>query len=879
MKTGSITAVISLFAAAALQAADIAILPPDDAADSTETLTFRFDTEGKTNFIYLAADTADKGSDPSAWATLAYCGAVFPGETTKTVSPSARGIVTDGRVTKAFLSSVLVSGIPCYPTNGLAAHWDAIDNEGYGRHNPDAPLWKDLSGNGHDIVVSNYFGTQLSGWTPNALLAKCSVTVPLAPSALDYASIEILARHNGKTQMLFSAGDGLRKIVAVSRTSVQFYNAPDNNYAIRDSVGFQAAAVYPPSAANPLVFTDGLPAKLITSDTWNTNTNGPCLGRGVNDQRYAFTGEYHAFRLYDRLLSAAEIADNARTDRLRFLGGFLAAKPVPVAESPAFKTPPAHTFSIGKGLSYNPDTERFQLTTALRDGPCTLSAILTADDGQATTNILIKDAQAGNHCLDLPTPPVENAFYTVSLMAADPAATVVRNAGLIFNGSATNAGDRADTCIFKRGKVNFRLGVVSDVHVRNASDHTTEHLIRAFEYFRDNGADAVMIAGDIADQGQFAQLNYAGEAWDKVFPNDKAPDGRPVVKLFVYGNHDAGGEIGKTDESRSKAWKDAFHEDYEPILIKEVKGYKIIGCHWGCDRGLEAFFKEHAGELRGSKPFFYTQHAHPRNTCIGTWAWGHDGGLSTRLLSQFPNAVAFSGHSHYTLTDERTVWQGTFTSVNTSSMRYSSSDYNLRDNITVNSSGYREWQRSRVTPRIEMGEGKQGMLVEVSDDALVIHRREFTWGQDLGDDWIVPLPATENSPLAFDKRSARRSAPAFAANAAAKVRAITDEKLGDLVEVTFPAAETVDNCRVFEYEVAAILTEDDVEIPAIVKRVMAPDFFLPANQTGKPGICRFRLDELPPNANIRFEIRPLECFGKKGEAICVIYKTSPVPGQ
>ena len=49
-------------------------------------------------------------------------------------------------------------------------------------------------------------------------------------------------------------------------------------------------------------------------------------------------------------------------------------------------------------------------------------------------------------------------------------------------------------------------------------------------------------------------------------------------------------------------------------------------------------------------------------------AWGHDKGIATKTLSNYPNAIAFSGHSHYSLTDERSIWQGAFTSIGQSSL-------------------------------------------------------------------------------------------------------------------------------------------------------------------------------------------------------------------
>jgi len=460
-----------------------------------------------------------------------------------------------------------------------------------------------------------------------------------------------------------------------------------------------------------------------------------------------------------------------------------------------------------------------------------------------------------------------------------------------FLGGVTALGAMAGTRTLAAGQkadAKLRFGVLSDVHVRTPdTDHTTEHVIKAFEYFRDNGADGVLIAGDIADQGLVSQLKYFAEAWYKVFPNDKAPDGRHVEKLFVYGNHDWEGwrygrsaeqqkdpavlaqAIGCSQESYAKTWEECFHEKFEPIWIKEVKGYKFVGRHWGYADRLDGFLAAHADELKGSRPFFYTQHDHSGGTVFGSWAWGHDNGSSTKALSKFPNAIAFSGHSHYTLTDERTVWQGAFTAINTSSLRYTSFDYNLRDNIGGNGFGYNKWQRSRATPGFDRGEGKQGMFVEVFDSEIRIRRLQFVYGTEtLGEDWVLPLPCPGDRPMDYATRAAKRVAPEFAKDAAVKVERVTDEKKGELVRVSFPAALPVDGCRVFEYEVTARLLEDDVDLVACQKRVIAPDFHLPASKCGRPGVCCFTKDELPPKAHLRFEVRPIECFGRKGAPIC-----------
>ena len=436
------------------------------------------------------------------------------------------------------------------------------------------------------------------------------------------------------------------------------------------------------------------------------------------------------------------------------------------------------------------------------------------------------------------------------------------------------------------GGARLRMGVLSDIHLNESGDEDT--FLKALAYFRDHGADAVLIAGDIANTGKVVQLQRCADAWYKVFPNDRAPDGRHVEKLFIYGNHDVwGGWWGNNNKFRedsiyyndryAKVWEETFHEPYSDFWIKNVKGVPMIGGHWtkrdNFD-GLGDFLKQHAREIDPSLPLIYTQHSHPKGTCMGPWAWGRDNGTSTRALSGYPNAVAFSGHSHYTLVDERSVWQGAFTSINTASLRYASNDYSLRENVSGNGHGYQGERKARKHRMPEYGskettDGRQGMLVSVWDDHLAIERRDFFQDASLGPDWVVPLPASESAPFAFKVHRRRRTAPEFAkgAKAEVKVEQPKDGKDFTHVNVMFPAAQPVDGCRVNEYEVTAVLVEDEVEVVQAQRRMMSPDYYKPATKLVRDVAFTFAAEDLPLKGHYRFEVRPLECFGKKGAAI------------
>ena len=167
---------------------------------------------------------------------------------------------------------------------------------------------------------------------------------------------------------------------------------------------------------------------------------------------------------------------------------------------------------------------------------------------------------------------------------------------------------------FSGGTPKLKFGVISDVHVRVnpkgpgfTNDYDTKTLEHALTWYRDQGVDAVAVVGDIADRGIVEEMEAFAATWFKVFPNDRAPDGRRVERVVVYGNHDWGGRhykpfvLGKytSDENKiadhiliakpKEHWERIFHEPWEHVYRKDVKGYTFIGAQWsnGWCRGAD----------------------------------------------------------------------------------------------------------------------------------------------------------------------------------------------------------------------------------------------------------------------------------------------------
>ena len=458
------------------------------------------------------------------------------------------------------------------------------------------------------------------------------------------------------------------------------------------------------------------------------------------------------------------------------------------------------------------------------------------------------------------------------------------------------------------GRPKLKLGVVSDVHVRLAPDgvglheaNDTRPFVHALEWFRDQGVDAVMLTGDMADYGLVREMEAVAAAWFKVFPDDKAPDGRTVTRLFVYGNHDWEGstygrfvkktfpdpamrakEILRTDYKGN--WERIWHEAYTPVWMKSVNGYSFVGGHWSTDHcrhanevgvvGVPEFFSAHGKELDPSLPFFYCQHPNPKNTCYGNWSWGCDNGASTKVLSAYPNAIAFSSHNHFSPVDERTIWQGAFTSVGAGSLHHAGRPFNEFDseggyeNAGGNSRN-RKGTVGKLMEQVRLKEARNGMLLTVCEDSVTIARRDFTYDCALGPDWVLPLPAAESKPFAFAEHAKRFSAPQFPEGAVLKVeRALHKGKLKkgiDVFNLTVPAAVQTFANRVWRYEVG-VETKDGGKV-VLTRRVLSPDYHLPLEKAKKSFVLPMPVVDLPQDGDFRFTVTPFNCFGRAGRPL------------
>jgi predicted phosphodiesterase len=304
---------------------------------------------------------------------------------------------------------------------------------------------------------------------------------------------------------------------------------------------------------------------------------------------------------------------------------------------------------------------------------------------------------------------------------------------------------------------------VSDTHLRTANkgngigaNWPDKSFAAALKYFKAQGVDAVVHCGDFAHRGQVREMEFHAEAWRRVFA-----DGREPEKLFVAGNHDLlGADYGDFVKNRypdeaerakhvlatdmAANWERIWGEKYEPVWHKDVKGYHFLGRQWGVDEGNFAKFLRgqdatfHLAD--GIKPFFLLSHARSHKVLY-------------RTAAKLRNSVSFFGHWHHSAANWNKIYFWGCPNIHVPCCEPRGGN---------GLSGEGQISKARLDGKEAGGRSRQGYVVRVYDDMLVIERREFGAGGSLGADWVMPLGKYDPHPFSKDelkkvKSSASRS--------------------------------------------------------------------------------------------------------------------------
>lgn len=317
----------------------------------------------------------------------------------------------------------------------------------------------------------------------------------------------------------------------------------------------------------------------------------------------------------------------------------------------------------------------------------------------------------------------------------------------------------------------LKVAIISDLQLPNSKDKTT-HQYDSFEktlkMLKEKKPDALIIAGDFTDLATTDAWNTYKEIYDRVLGDD-AP-----ILMTIMGNHDYWlpyfidcGEVG-TPVSLQKRYTSYTGQ---PVYSNhEINGYHFI-C-WSSSNGTYDTSYENLDTVRTeienavaadpTKPVFVITHLNPSDTSYGSDDWGNDDINS--LLKNYPQVISISGHSHYSIIDERSIWQGEYTAFTTQSL-----DYIELESGKFNGSIPKDAYGNIIAENVPAC-----LFMSIEDGKVTVERLEADTGKALKEPWVIEAPFTSPDKYTLEKREAANTAPTLDEKLEVQISHITD---------------------------------------------------------------------------------------------------------
>lgn len=274
----------------------------------------------KTDLV-VTAHYSDSSTSTVASSAYTLSGTLTVGTSTITVSYGGK--------TTTF--TVTVSADVSYVQSGLIHRWDGENNTLNG-HNSSATTWYDLVGT-YDLVMNN---SSLSTWDSNALSFPGTVGQFLKTTD----NVETLTSITRTVEVCFAPASSQTSAIVLPFKGARVGKIgifTDNTFCVNGTSGktylsgesaitdLNHVAVTIDSSGNVVdVYANGVAATLgNTTHSLSDTSNYMVVGQtkeGSSGSVYPFNGKIYSIRIYDRNLSASEIADNYAVDVARFLG-------------------------------------------------------------------------------------------------------------------------------------------------------------------------------------------------------------------------------------------------------------------------------------------------------------------------------------------------------------------------------------------------------------------------------------------------------------------------------------------------------------------------------------------------------------------------------
>ena len=346
----------------------------------------------------------------------------------------------------------------------------------------------------------------------------------------------------------------------------------------------------------------------------------------------------------------------------------------------------------------------------------------------------------------------------------------------------------------------LRVGVISDLQLPDTTDKDT-HQYKSIEstltMLKNKGMDALIIGGDFTDAGTKKAWQTYKEIYDKVMADSEKP-----VPLYILGNHD----YWLTDffscfEIPTPATQQKRFTKYTgelPYSHKVINGYHFI-CWSSSDGSYDKSYTNKdwiRGELDKavaddpSKPIFVITHINPEGTVYGSDEWGNPD--ITDVLKDYSQVISLSGHSHFSLIDERSIWQDSFTAFTTQSL-----DYIELESGKFNNSVPKDVYGNTLADKLP-----GCIYMEIDSDKVVVNRLEANTGNPFKEPWVIEAPFGSAQSLSkyTNNRAETNKAPVLDENLEVSLSDITDINNNPQKMISFKAGSDDDFVHSYKLE-------------------------------------------------------------------------------
>ena len=285
-----------------------------------------------------------------------------------------------------------------------------------------------------------------------------------------------------------------------------------------------------------------------------------------------------------------------------------------------------------------------------------------------------------------------------------------------------------DKLTLPESKYLFTFNAVSDLHIQSKSSSTlfNAHLKRALKDIYSSDSLAIFAVGDIINNSEESNYEYFKSLLEEV----KTPNAKDIY--YAVGNHEY---MYQTDMNIALGmFKEQFGLDCHYYSV-ELNGYKFIVLgsddisSYGVMNSIQIeWLRSELAKTDKNKPTFIFMHQGLKDTVAGTLetelgqqdhGFGSSRNTLRSILKNYPNAVVFTGHSHYSLEEYKTFSYGNgldASFANCGSMAYLNG-YNTED----------------------LG-GSEGYYVEVYEDYILLRGKEFIYDKWIGGaQFYIPL--------------------------------------------------------------------------------------------------------------------------------------------